>query len=498
MTKITDLDNLPGSLAGSAVIPGVQSGTTYGITADQIKDYVTTGGSTGTGGGTTAMAGGTAAPMITRDLVYGVPRKLSIISGGNKGYDNVNGKVMCCGHVSGAGLVYGTGGPGGDTNYDASKYLARGLAVLCTVVGGSITTVRVVNPGQMYRVGDELDITLQESVYSGGSTVAAGNDFSPCKIRIDEVEPFMGGSITDNHFALGSAAPHVLTAGEYGAEIYSGSTFSQKNPNASGVAPTYSSGEYFAMEMDWTSPLFQAHTQSGTTVGGIARATAVGSNLTRAGFNYAQIGASPVSSSAWGYNTTNQQRHTYDLAVPGCWAIVWQSKYSSSQFTNTGDMYKGAASASFQDQWQTVDYMLPEYIAGQTRINGAFVTGNGIGPNPIDLNSERSDLHAIITAALNIRTSDIDNDIKTIAETAQNIGGVDYHGIYNPSGSSTERDTNNTTTNFIGNAYQRMDIKDDHADYSHQHASTQNQTAHQYEQHSFYFVNLFDILGVSA
>ena len=161
-------------------------------------------------------------------------------------------------------------------------------------------------------------------------------------------------------------------------------------------------------------------------------------------------------------------------------------------------MYKGAASASFQDQWQTVDYMLPEYIAGQTRINGAFVTGNGIGPNPIDLNSERSDLHAIITAALNIRTSDIDNDIKTIAETAQNIGGVDYHGIYNPSGSSTERDTNNTTTNFIGNAYQRMDIKDDHADYSHQNASTQNQTAHQYEQHSFYFVNLFDILGVSA
>ena len=493
MTKITDLDNLPGSLAGSAVIPGVQSGTTYGITADQIKAYVDSGGSTGSGSGTTKLSTATAVPILTRDMVYGVPRKVSIISGGNTGYENADAEIMCCGHVAGQGLVYGTEGPGGDTNYNAAEYLARGLAVKCTVTGGVITSVRIINPGQMYRVGDQLDITLQKSIYSttGTGTVIAGANFSPCKVRIDEVEPFMGGGVTSEHHAMGSAAPHVTKSGKYGAEIVSGTSFSRKNPLRNiGGSLAVGDGDYFAMEQDWASPLFMKHAQDGTDEAAPTGSTTTGSNLNAAdqGIDYVHVGSTgleSVASQNYILRTSAISRQTIDVAVPGVWIIVWQCKVNGTAPANTGNMYNNAADSTPQERWLTVDQMIPEYTAGQLKINGNIITGNGIwNSNSIDLLVERSELHATFPAALNITKSDIATDIQTKATTPTTIGSVAYNGVYNPTqDSSFVRDTDNTTTCFTATSNQTI-----------QHQSA-GQAQTRYEQYSFYLVNAFDLLG---
>jgi len=490
MTKISDLDNLPGSLAGNAILPGVQSGTTYGITADQIKTYVETGGGSSAGSGVTMFGGGTAAPIITRDLVYGVPQSISIVSGGD-GYDNANGTVLCCGHVEGSGLTYGTTGPGGDVNYNAAEYLARGLHVKVTVTNGEVVDAKIVNPGQMFRVGDQLDITLQKSVYSNGGTTTAGGNFTPAKIRIDVVEPFMDGFITNNHSALGGTAPNVLKGGVgYGAALASGSSFSRKNPNKSGVSPTYSSGEYFPMEMDWTAPLFMAHTQSAQTEGDIAPTATGQSTHDFAGFDHAYVGHRPFAGHVNATQTTSHQVHTFNLAVPGVWAIVYQTKSSSSPFTNDGNMYKSESSSAFEDQWQTVDRMLPEYTAGQLRVNGAFATGNGVEHGSPDSVIERGELHVIVNPALDIPSSQIQSAVSTAIKTKATINGVSYNGVYNPAGSNTTREVDSTTTSFAVNTYQQHRTRDT----GHNNANVDH-TWNQYQQCSFYFVNVFDLLG---
>lgn len=491
MTKISDLDSLPGNLAGNAILPGVQAGTTYGITADQIKTYVGGGGSGTTGSGTTILSGGTAAPILTRDMVYGVPRKLSIVHPG-AGYTGVNANdVLLCAHSA---LIYSE--QSGDASRDATKYVARGLAVRITTSGGQVTGLRIVNPGQMYRVGDQLIVTLKKSCYSGTTgTVIAGSGFSECVIKVEEVDPFMTGNINNDYHALGSAAPHIQKAAFFGSEINSGSSFASKNPNNNFGTLNIAAGEYFQMDMDWTAPLFMAHAQSAGTTGNISRVNSVPTTLNTQtkGQDIPVVGYDTLHgfTGTFGQYTSVINLHTFNLACPGLWAIAWKTKVDTTQPSVCSDSYGEVSSSSVDrsEQLLHLDRFIPEFNIGQQKRNGVIITGNGYEVIPsLSRLYYTSETHLITGPLLDVTTSDL--TYLDAAVAPQSVAGTTYSGIYDASqNNSHTRVYDVIDKSFLSVYYQQL---------FHNGYSNGDGALAAYMQNSFFFVNLLDLMPQTA
>ena len=401
MTKISELNSIPGNVGDSDLFPGVQGGSTYKVTASQLKSYISGGGS-GSAQGTTKLTGNMAATapfVLERDLVYGIPKAIEIVNGG-AGYDNGDsGKVLLCYHSS---LMYDQQTHSVTSQYNAKDYIARGLAVRAVISGGVVTAANIVNPGQMYRVGDVLAISHYISEFSGGNEGTPAT--SAATIRVTEVEPFMLGNITGNHTHMGGGSPWVASA-EYGnvGSLLSNSMTTRINPQHT-VGPQ--GDDYIAMEQGWSAPVYVNHTQSAAEAapsylnkgGGLSSALAAG----KAGLNLATMGwqgfKGSTDSTVMGYSTaeltdgqqdgnpkkteygTTQTKISYEIsfAFPGLWFLVtcW-----TGQSTNTMAVTADAADfinselidnnpADADANWPTTKYFIPQYQLGSIKVNG--------------------------------------------------------------------------------------------------------------------------------
>lgn len=402
MTKISELNSIPGNVGDSDLFPGVQGGSTYKVTASQLKSYISGGGS-GSAQGTTKLTGNMAATapfVLERDLVYGIPKAIEIVSGG-AGYDNGDsGKVLLCYHSS---LMYDQQTHSVTSQYNAKDYIARGLAVRAVISGGVVTTVNIVNPGQMYRVGDVLAVSHFISEFSGGGEGTPAS--SAATIRVTEVEPFILGNITNNHTHMGGGSPWVASA-EYGnvGSLLSNAMTTRINPQHT-VGPQ--GNDYIAMEQDWSAPVYVNHTQAASEGapnylnkgGGFSSAL----NAGKAGINLATMGwqgfkgvydstvrsssgsevsdSSHFSSGAEKYEfAPSQSKVSYEIsfAFPGLWFLVtcWTGQSTSTQnasadaanFVNSQLIDNDPADADAH--WPTTKYFIPQYQLGSIKVNG--------------------------------------------------------------------------------------------------------------------------------
>ena len=385
MTKISELNSIPGNVGDSDLFPGVQSGSTYKISASQLKSYISGSGSSSSSG-TTKLTGATAtvaSPVIQRDLVYGIPKAVELVGGGS-GYDNgLNGDVVLCYHQN---LTYESNNHGVGAQYNAKEYIARGLAIRISVSGGVVSNPTIINPGQMYRVGDVLAVSHFKSKYSGGGE--AGAPGSVATIRVTEIEPFIIGNVTTNHQHMGGGNPWVASS-EYGgaAASLSNAMTTRVNPQSS-TDP--SANDAVAMELDWTAPVYVKHTATTNEAApSYSEGGSGGVEQGVAGIDDAVIGYDGLGAAAYDYGESSShdrdvvQSKTYyqvNIGVPGLWLIC--STSITAYDKNNGPSANVVPFFTCNDQidnyphtatsmWPTTKHFLPQYQLGSIKVDGA-------------------------------------------------------------------------------------------------------------------------------
>ena len=208
MTKISEL---PASNDGNpiaendkaewkqAVAPVVAGGTTYKVPLQSMISNAVSGSSSSAPSG-----------FIQSDCLYGVPQNLTITFEGDSNVSDSGyrqGGIYLCAHST-IRHVPGSNTNGGD--FDASPYVARGLSLKVTSVTNKygVAGVEIVTPGQLYKVGDELQITRIQASNSSNAEDKSSLTHPTARVKITKVNPFICGSINQSGssgFNLGGA-----------------------------------------------------------------------------------------------------------------------------------------------------------------------------------------------------------------------------------------------------------------------------------------------------
>ena len=505
MTKISELNSIPGNVGDSDLFPGVQSGSTYKVSASQLKSYISGGGSSSSSG-TTKLTGATstvASPVIQRDLAYGIPKALELVEAGT-GYDNsLNSQVVLCHHQN---LTYESNNHGVGAQYDAKEYIARGLAVRISVSSGIVSNPTIVNPGQMYRIGDTLAVSHFKSSYSGGGSAAQPTTFAI--VRVTDIEPFIIGNVSTNHQHMGGGSPWVASS-EYGgaANNLSNTMSTRVNPQTS-TSP--SANDALAMELDWTAPVYVRHTAT-TTEAAPNYTEGSSSNIEGgvAGIDYGIVGYDGIASPAFDFWGTNSQYISQDkeenissqqfyyqvnVGVPGLWflcstsvvsyAVSTTSSVTPPSFTCSDAIDNSPHSAV--SMWPTSKHFLPQYQLGSIRVNGApYMSTQAHVVAPPD---PRGALSANLFRRLDINNGLVitKNDVDSYLGTAhiKNIDTAAY-GFWDKSGAGTNNSARQTFANNPDRSFLSC--------YSAKSGTTYYSIAFG-QLNSFYLINALDIL----
>ena len=276
MTKISQLTST--SKVGDPDLFVVsQAGTTYRATAASIKEKINEGLYTSDVVGGTPNDNQYATPYLQKNLAYGVPSAIEFMPDGNgAGYDTATfqGKILACVHDT---ILYTPPPSASDPNviddsYDASAYLARGLEVKVEVhQDGFLSTVRIVQPGQLYRIGDVLEVSnyigwMDDAAGGGNQQLPTSADFVPARIKIVDIEPFMTGAFGVGSDFLGSCTSTVQTDQSMGPVLtnkQSDWSTAAKNPQKAQNFPIdlLNEGGFVAMENDWSASIYHVHTE---------------------------------------------------------------------------------------------------------------------------------------------------------------------------------------------------------------------------------------------
>jgi hypothetical protein len=391
-----------------------------------------------------------ASPVIQRDLAYGIPKAVELVGGGS-GYDNsLNGEVVLCYHQN---LTYESNNHGVGAQYNAKEYIARGLALRIQVSTGVVSNPTIINPGQMYRVGDVLAISHFKSKYSGGGSAAEPG--SVATVRVTEIEPFIIGNVTGAFQHMGGGNPWVASS-EYGgaSASLSNAMTARVNPQSSTDPAT---NDAVAMELDWAAPVYVKHTATTTEAApGYTEGGSSGVEQGVAGIDYGVIGYDglgmpsfeQLSTSANGesVNARTQLYHQVNIGVPGLWLICSTSVTSYASSNNTTLSYPAFTCNdqidnyphSATSMWPTTKHFLPQYQLGSIKVDGApymSTEAHVVAP---------SDVRGTLAANL-FRRLDINNGLAiTKSDVDAYLGdahkkniGSDVYGFWDKSGAGT-------------------------------------------------------------
>ena len=303
MTRITDLTSLNPS--SDSIFPVVKDSVTTKMSVSQYCQLIE------------APAGDGDAPggFLQKTSLYGVPSKISIDENPAEasGSPPVSvGDIFIATHKS-INVPRATSDE--SHGYNPKDYIAKGLHLkVVSILNGEITALDIVNPGQMYKVGDTVQIQGAQPAYSPSAGSAL--DLTGGTIRIDTVEPFIVGPIgTDgNDKNLGGATnKHIFSENSPATPGWDYSTAANPLGSMSINTPP-------RMHLDPSAPLFyDYHGSDHSTANGYSEN------------EYRNAGAGSVwGSSAHSYSNTGYYASSVSVAVPGIWFVVGATRSLTS------------------------------------------------------------------------------------------------------------------------------------------------------------------------
>ena len=312
MTKISDL---PASNNGqpiaendkaewkAAVAPVVAGGTTYKVPLQSMISNAVSGSSSSAPSG-----------FIQSDCLYGVPQNLTITFEGDSNVSDSGyraGGIYLCAHST-IRHVPGANTNGGD--FDASPYVARGLSLKVTSVTNKygVAGVEIVTPGQLYKVGDELQITRILASNSSSVDDKSSLTHPNARVKITKVNPFICGAINQS----GSSGYNLGGATNDGCiDILSSNASSPHAYDGSDASPDVG----YAMHDDPASPLYFQNNYNQAW-----------SNVSDSNKAFHSNGGKSVRMSPGINEGDNYYQQSISCAVPGSWAVVYISRCIAS------------------------------------------------------------------------------------------------------------------------------------------------------------------------
>jgi hypothetical protein len=449
MTKISELGQTP-QVSSSDQFVVVQGGTTYNVTAGILQGFIS--GSTGSSGGSqTPLPTQNAVPFIQKESCYGTVRKVSIVNGGSGWGTNHNNRVFKCIHQS---LRYSEPS---NSNYSAKPFLARGCEVQVSTTssgGGQVDSLRIVMPGQLYRVGDILaisNITGDMDETSPNSTVT-GPSALP-QIRVDDVEPFMTG----NHAGLqhmGSANPWVMTNSSWGDPMTTLTSWTNQflNPQRTNLE-TVNWADGYAIEMAacWKASMYMRYSCSDSNQYDTFNAYGDGAGNFHP---YSEANHLGVGTAARVPPILSSDAYHCDVMLPGTWFVGGATIAGGAQYMSTSTR---VTNSSFPDEMQSVtnpvtDALWPtnRFIFNKHQLAGKVYGGMPLYSSGFDNYGYGSGVHQGInlTTPLQMTRSELPGDIADdIVSGTEVLGQSGQHGIWTASKSKYDTSTQGRSTN---------------------------------------------------
>lgn len=312
MTKISEL---PASNDGNpiaendkaewkqAVAPVVAGGTTYKVPLQSMISNAVSGSSSSAPSG-----------FIQSDCLYGVPQNLTITFEGDSNVSDSGyraGGIYLCAHST-VRHVPGANTNGGD--FDASPYVARGLSLKVTSVTNKygVAGVEIVTPGQLYKAGDELQITRILASNSSSVDDKSSLTHPNARVKITKVNPFICGAINlsgSSGYNLGGATNDgcidILSSDGSVPHAYDGSD----------ALPDVG----YVMHDDPAAPLYFQRNQNQAW-----------SNVPDSNKAFHSNGGKSVRMSPGINEPDSYLQQSISCAVPGSWAVVYISRVMAS------------------------------------------------------------------------------------------------------------------------------------------------------------------------
>jgi len=396
MTKISQLNTLS-SVDNSAVLPVVSNNATYKATVGNLN---------GSSAGTASTFGGLVSP----DEMYGTVASVSIESGGANYTADVT--YAAAHDDTSFNKVPGIN----NATYNCQRFIARGLHVRVASVGasGAVTSLEITNPGQLYKVGDLLEVSPWKVHYNTSGPGETDTTITElCKIKVTEVNPFvvgygipynLGGSV-QNLYDNGVAAPHDPNTGITNADGLKGYVM-QEDSSATLFQETFNKID----DEDWA----QSGTRS-TWLGPRHNSTSAGQLSIALPGHWFLVHHTKIASDTKAGNTSGFSYTAADTQVPAL---------SDSLIPSAGNVYSDTSSAAMN-------------VGGARVINVNFNTHTS-------LTYSRGDFNAMGSYANSCLTYCSKNIESTFTDAKNNMGSLPSFletdatnwGLYAPAGGS--------------------------------------------------------------
>jgi len=351
MTRITDLTSLNPS--SDSIFPVVKEtdGVTTKMSVSQYRQLIE------------APAGDGDAPggFLQKTSLYGVPSKINLVEKPQISSGTVNvGDVFIATHKS-INAPRASSDP--SDGYNPKDFIAKGLHLKVTAVSSTIDAVAIINPGQMYKVGDEVQLLGAKAAYSPDPTVNVS--LTGGTIRIDRVEPFIVGPMSNNVNLGGATNKHIFQ------ENPDKATNAWNHSSSGAVDAGANEGVPPRMHLDPSSPLFYDY-HGGTA----ANAQGYMQNAYRSG----------GSGSIWGGQTgwaSNISSSSISVAVPGVWFVISCSREMGSYTSTYPEFVLNENSKEQGTNWSTPVLINDAFPSASSVENLVETVGTVGGISPI-------------------------------------------------------------------------------------------------------------------
>lgn len=342
MTKISELSTTT-TVGPNDQLVVVQNGTTYNVNVNALQNFIS--GSVGsTGQSQTPIPTQNAVPFLQKESMYGIPRVVELDTQRGSGYGaNFQGEVCKCVHQS---IRYPTTSNVENNVNDATPYLARGMEVEITErsSSGAVQAIRLVQPGQFYRIGDVLAISPITGEMSPKSRNESLNGVSQlAHVKVVDIEPFMTGT-GKGLMHLGSCNPWVMNPIWGGSAMTSVTSWEDKfrNPQNTTLSSEALWAEGYGIEMaaDWSSSLYMSwNCNSSNEFDAFDTYDDSANNF----HPYTDAGLYGIGVAARVPGVLSSAAFHVDVCLPGTWFVVGVTLSGNPTYMNTADKITGSA-----------------------------------------------------------------------------------------------------------------------------------------------------------
>jgi len=341
MTKISELSTTT-TVGPNDQLVMVQNGTTYNVNVNTLQNFIS--GSVGsTGQSQTPIPTQNAVPFLQKESMYGIPRVIELVEAGTGYPADAGNEVLKCVHQA---LMYPQSSDVENDVNDATPYLARGMEVQITQRSntGGVEAVRLVQPGQFYRIGDVLAISpITGEMSPTGRQQSLQGVSQLAQVRVVDIEPFMTGT-GKGLMHLGSNNPWVQNPIWGGEAMNSLTSWSDqfRNPQNTTLSTEAKWAEGYGIEMaaDWSSSLYMSWNCSPTNE---FDAFDVYGDTANYHHPFSDAGLYGIGVAARVPGVLSSTAFHVDVCLPGTWFIVGVTLSGNPTYMNSSEKITSAS-----------------------------------------------------------------------------------------------------------------------------------------------------------